>query len=197
MTLCSQCKSHTSYRCCHNRGKIKCPAFTKVNSKGVQEIVRGHCASCYFKSNVDLPDHMQEQFPAMNGDFTAQMADYVKTEALADMTKSPLKIWKQAVKHFKELAGGADFSGLTRKTVESMVANFRRDHIGGDAVKKVEAEYGGTSLLAFLRHSCTFPDENGMQRMMCFGTPELFMFLLYPLVSLKLPIENKSIHCFC
>jgi len=55
--------------------------------------------------------------------------------------------------------------------------------LGGDAIGRVEKQYGSNIDSAFLRHSSTFVDEKCMQRMMCFSLPDLLGLLVYTQVS--------------
>ncbi len=141
-----------------------------------------HSICCYHKHGVPVPEDRKAELPSVGGDFSLEMENFVKNLALENTCKDAKEIWKETVKHFRELGGG-NFQGLSKMQVTSLVYNTRRDNIGGDAIRKVEAEYSGSKKSAFLRHSCTFSDEKGPQRMMCFGVPELFSHLCYPMVS--------------
>jgi len=72
---------------------------------------------------------------------------------------------------------------MNRQQVEKLVDNTRRRDLGGDAIGRVEKQYGGNIDSAFLRHSSTFVDEKCMQRMMCFSLPALLSLLVYTQVS--------------
>ena len=93
----------------------------------------------------------------MGGDYSIDMETFVKDLALEDLSLPAGKIWMKVVDHFKAI--NPNFAGLTKEQMTSLVYNTRRDNIGGDAVRKVEAEYSGSTKSAFLRKSLLFHSE--------------------------------------
>ena len=172
-----------TYNCTsHRRGG--CPANLRVNCIG--NVVAGsdpHNISCYHKQCVEVPPDRQEELPSAGGNYSEEMEKYVENLCIRDTAMTATRVWKDSVKHFREL-GGPNFQGLTKSQVMNLVYYTRRRVHGGDALKKVENEYsGGSKASAFLRHSSQFVDEKGAQRQMCFAAPELLRLLAYPDVS--------------
>ena len=48
---------------------------------------------------------------------------------------------------------------MNRQQVEKLVHNTQRQDLGGNAIRRVEKQYGGNIDSVFLRHSSTFVDE--------------------------------------
>jgi len=72
--------------------------------------------------------------------------------------KSKAKILNECHKYFLE-ERGANYRGMNRQQVEKLVHNTQRQDLGGNAIRRVEKQYGGNIDSVFLRHSSTFVDE--------------------------------------
>ena len=105
------------------------------------------------------------------------------------------KIWAVSNDEFCA-KGGPNYRGMRKEQVRDLVRNTRKKRIGGDSISKVEAEFCGTKESAFLRHSSIFADIKRLQQMMCFATPELLRYLLYPKVSSFLFENNENTLCY-
>jgi hypothetical protein len=160
------CTYHRNTDCKECTAKIK----VQVNDDGSERILAEgeHAAGCKARNGRKAVVHESCQ------DVIAAMKQFVEDHMNHDdyHRDPPKKIWNDTVAHFHYLVGN-NSTGLSKGQVKAQVCNSWECLNGGDAIAKVEQMYARDKNKDFFHHNLSFVDEKQMQRIMCFGFPQL------------------------
>lgn len=179
---------HKNYRFCKKRTvpetgttyfscvkfRTGCPARLVVKKGGT--IIEKNIHRC--------DQEILEEVADVRHDMSLELQD----RAIKDFAVAPGVLWQRVFDSFRTKHHPSTIYGIARPSGVTIIKNVRQGATGGDIFRAIEAapvrSISDSDPRPFLQFSMARPTTAGIQRMLCFGHPDLLRILRYPQLTL-------------